>query len=429
MASGMSRYVVFDKIVPEGKALGYLDGRALFAVGPLPGEGAVVDIRRAKRTWAEAAVVDIPDSDRRRGPAREAHSLSCSPWQGVDYAYQLKLKEHILREVFSRPELNLDVAGLLPAPRQFGYRNKLEWTLVPDEADRLGLAFHARGSFRNFLPAPEGCVLGTDAMNAAARELVGQLNVFAREARQACDTLTVRQSQSTGELIAVLLLKSDVEADWGKLERGGLKGLGVVKKHGHGEYEVLWQTGLLELEEELAGVRMVYPWDSFFQVNVPVFAQALERILGEVPTGGKVVDLYGGVGTIGLPAARIACEVLGIEVVASSVALAERNGRLNGLENYRAQAVPSEKMDPGLLQGSDLIILDPPRAGLHAKVIEFLQVARPPKIVYLSCNPVTQARDLMLLKAGGYGLSPVTGFDFYPGTLHLESLVVLTRRA
>lgn len=420
----MAQFVKFDKIVPEGKALAHWHDKALFAVGPLPGESATVRITREKRDWAEGVVRQFAAvASPHRGPAHEDHYLSCSPWQGVDYQYQLELKRGMLAELFGRPGLELPVAEMLPSPRQFGYRNKLEFSLKPDERGRLELAFHERGSFRSLIAATQGCVLGSEAMNAAARAVMERLNEL--DVADIADTLTVRQSHTHGHVIVVVMVRESAARNWDRLVVSQAAGVAVARKVRHDTYETLWTHGNIELAETFGGVELAYPWDSFFQVNLPGFELALERILTHIQPGTKVVDLYGGAGTIGLPAARIAREVAGVEIVASSVALANRNALSNQLANYQALAAPSEKIDPTLLADADAVIVDPPRAGLHKHVIRLLLEARPRQIIYLSCNPVTQVRDIMLL-ANSYTPGAPTGFDFYPGTLHLESLAVLT---
>jgi 23S rRNA (uracil1939-C5)-methyltransferase len=157
-----------------------------------------------------------------------------------------------------------------------------------------------------------------------------------------------------------------------------------------------------------------------------MFEHALRDILDNVPSGARVVDLYGGVGTIGLPAAKIARSVVGVEINQSSVDLANLNAAKADIANYTAVAVPAERMDTRVLKEADCVIVDPPRAGLHQRVIGYLLEAAPKRIIYLSCNPVTQARDLMML-APDYRAESVLGYDFYPGTLHIETLAVLDR--
>lgn len=415
----------FDKIVPEGRALGHWQGMAVFAVGPLPGETAEVLLTRQKRTWAEAAVRQIIEPSAHRGPAREDHFLSCSPWQGVDYDYQAELKRAMLAESFVQHKLDIGTPEFITAPEPFGYRNKLEFSLQ-EQGGQLGLAFHERGSWRHLVSLPGGCALGSPAMNSVALELVKRLNKLGIGSD--ADTLTVRQSHRSGEIIAVLALHQEIKADWRDLLHEGLAGLVVWLPPRHGRPgQLVWSKGRDHLSEEIAGVKMDYPFDSFFQVNISMFEQALGRILAAAPNQGRITELYSGAGTIGLPLAARGAEVTGVEIVASSAELATANARLNQLAGYKAILSPSEKIDPALLDNTDCVILDPPRAGLHRRVITMLLEKLPRRIVYLSCNPVTQARDTALL-AERYRLSPVTGFDFYPGTLHLESLIVLDKK-
>src|SRR5664279_961988 len=141
----MKHSVEFVKIVGEGKALGYLDGRACFCAGPLPGETTLVETVKTKRNFTEATMLAVEQASVHRHEAREPHFLLCSPWQGVDYAYQLELKRGMLAEIFGRPELQLKVDDMVAAPEQFGYRNKLEFSLKRGAGVKLELAFHARG--------------------------------------------------------------------------------------------------------------------------------------------------------------------------------------------------------------------------------------------------------------------------------------------
>jgi tRNA/tmRNA/rRNA uracil-C5-methylase (TrmA/RlmC/RlmD family) len=413
----------FEKIVSEGKAMAHWHEKAVFAVGPLPGETARMRVTREKPTWAEAVVREFVETSVHRRQARETHFMSCSPWQGVDYDYQLKLKREMLAELFGRPGLELPVAEIVGSKQQFGYRNKLEFALRPGADGGVELAMHERGSVDGLVATPEGCALGSAAMNEVARAV--QTVLSSLEVAGVAEKLTVRQSSATGAVVAVVTLARRLKRDWSRLEVPEAAGVAAVYR-ARGGFERLWSWGELELSESLGGVELRYPWEAFFQVNVPVFAQALGRILARIVPDTRVVDLYGGVGTIGLPAARTALEVVGIEVSQAAVDLADRNAGRNGLVNYRAVAAPSESVSAELLARADTVVVDPPRAGLHSRVVEQLLAAGPRQIVYLSCNPVTQVRDLMRLMPE-YSPAPAVGFDFYPGTLHVESLVVLSR--
>ncbi|MDB5178807.1 MAG: rRNA m(5)U methyltransferase [Patescibacteria group bacterium] len=419
----MKHIVKFEKIVSEGKALGYLDGRACFVIGPLPGETAEVRVTKEKKNYVEAELEVVTVASKHRRPAAEDHYLACSPWQGVDYTYQLELKRQMLAEVFARPELKLPVAGMVAAPEATGYRNKLEFSLLTGADKQMSLAFHTRNSSTGLVALPKGCVLGSEAMNKAALGLLERLNTM--NISGYIEALTIRQSHTTGELLAVVALHQVPKRDWSDLMRPELASL-VVTRVRRGQHELVWHTGDLTLSDTVGGVELAYPYDGFFQTNVPMFERALEQIMAAVPQGARVVDLYGGVGAIGLPLAKRSSDVVSVEIDKPAVKQAEANARAAGLTNYRAVASMAERLDPMLLAKADCIIVDPPRAGLHERVVGALLDAAPKRIIYLSCNPVTQARDMMSLSEH-YRAKSVTGFDFYPGTLHLESLVILDR--
>ena len=417
--------VTFEKVVPDGNGLGRFDGKALFVPGVLPGETARVSVSGRKKTWARGQIIEVTQPSKHRHKASEAHFMSCSPWQGVEYDYQAQLKRSMLAELYSRPELTREVARFEQAPAASGYRNKLEFSVRTDEYGELSLCFHARGSYTELIDTPAGCVLGSEAMNDAA---LGVLDVLRRlDVADYAETLTVRQSVHTGGVIAVMQVKRAIKRDWPLLGSLGLQGVAVVRPNGDRTTTMLWSTGSMVLRERLGGLELDYPWDSFFQVNVAMFEKTLADVMAAVPAGGRVIDLYGGAGTIGLALAAQSSQVVGVEISTASVELAAANARTNAISNYRSVASAAERMDPELLTGADTVVLDPPRAGLHPRVIDYLLQAMPTRIVYVSCNPVTQVRDCLLLQAAGYEVGEPTGYDFYPGTFHLESLVVLAR--
>ena len=422
--TAMQQNVDFIKVVGDGKALGYLDGRPCFCVGPLPGEQAEIEVSKTRSKYIEANLGSITQASPHRQAAQEAHYLSCSPWQSVDYAYQLELKSHMLSEAVGRPGLGLEVAAMVPAPQPLGYRNKLEFALVSDADKQVQLAVYARGTDTP-VPVPEGCVLGSALMNAAALAVVEQINQL--NVSGYVQSLTMRQSQTDGKIVAVLGLHQRAKRDWSRLKLPELAGVVVSRVRPGHRHETIWWSGDTEIHETVGGVALRFPYDSFSQVNLPAFAGALERIQAAIPDTARVADLYGGAGTIGLPLAARVRSVLGIELDPTAVELANATAAELGLANYLAKSIAAERLDATMLKDIEVIIVDPPRAGLHGRVVDVLLETKAQTIVYLSCNPVTQARDLLAL-AQDYQAGPASGFDFYPGTLHLESLVILTRR-
>jgi 23S rRNA (uracil1939-C5)-methyltransferase len=414
--------VHFEKIVSEGKALGYFDGRACFCAGPLPGETAEVSLTRSKPRYSEAVLARIIQASSHRGTAREDHSLLCSPWQAVDYPYQLELKRGLLAEAAGRPELGLEVLGMTGSPEQWGYRNKLEFAL-DWHGDEVLLAWHERGQHDMLASTPEGCVLGSPAMNQAARAVAGRLPGL--DLAGTATTLMVRQAEDG--VVAIVGLRRKVRRDWKQLLGPELAGVVVAEVSAGHRYSHIWDSGMRTLSETVDGVSVRYAYDGFFQVNVPAFAQALADIQTQVPDRSRIVDLYGGAGSIGLPLARRAEWVRGVEIDRTAVELARDSAVAARVTNYTAESTPAEQLDGAVFEGSDVVVVDPPRAGLHRRVVDRLLQAAPSSIVYLSCNPITQARDLMLLMQS-YATDGVRGYDFYPGTLHVESLAVLRRR-
>ncbi|GAC1371733.1 MAG: 23S rRNA (uracil(1939)-C(5))-methyltransferase RlmD [Candidatus Saccharimonadales bacterium] len=420
----MTKTVTFEKIVGGGKAMGHADGKPCFASGPLPGETCVVELVKDKPGFAEAVVVSIADDSSRRSGAAEAHYLSCSPWQNVDYEYQLKLKKVILTEAFGRLGFEVPVKDLIKSTHLSGYRNKLEFSLKPVNG-QLELAFHARGSYEDLVVLPEGCKLGHPAMNAAALKLAKAAHAMKLDGY--IETLTVRRSEATGALLGHIALHQVPKRDWSDLKLAEFAGVVVSRVRRRVEHELVWTSGQTTLTEKVGGLELSYPYDGFFQTNIPMFEKILENIITEVPAAGRLIDLYGGVGTIGLSAAGKTGEVVGVEINASSVELAKENAASAGITNYRAIQSPAQRLDSKMLMEADCIIVDPPRAGLELRVVNEIMAAAPQKIIYLSCNPVTQARDWQLLSEA-YQTDGVTGYDMYPGTLHLESLMIFERK-
>ncbi|MBW4062000.1 23S rRNA (uracil(1939)-C(5))-methyltransferase RlmD [Candidatus Saccharibacteria bacterium] len=422
----MSERIAFTKVVADGQAMGYWHDKAVFVPGPLAGEVAEVEITNEKTKSAQGVVERYIEVSEHRSEAVEDHFAACSPWQGVAYDQQLEQKRGMLSEAFARPGLQLPIDDVIGADKPLGYRNKLEFKFVKTGTDQLGLAFHDRGSATKFVAAPAGCVLGSARMNEAAKRLAHLLGKMGLA--DLADTLMIRESQTGTGMVAIITLKSATTNNWLQLKLADLTGVAVIVKQRHNKIETLWSEGSLALGETIAGVEQFYPWDSFFQTNVPMFERALDRILDAIPHGSRVVDLYGGAGSIGLAAARSgALSVVGVDIVRASVEVARRNGKRNGLTNYRAIIATSERMDPAIIRSADVVIVDPPRAGLATKVVDTLIDCSPKRIIYLSCNPITQVRDLLLFQTGGYEVASPLGFDFYPGTLHLESLVVLIK--
>lgn len=425
--------VRIEKIVPEGKSLARLeDGKVVFVWGGLPDELIEINITKNKKNFAEGEIVEIVEKSPDRVEPAEDHYLICSPWQILPYAKQIELKKKLLAEAYlEMVGVEVRIEKFYESEEKYGYRTKMEYSFTQDEDGRIALAFHKRG-VNNEYEVIAGCKLGSDKVNAAAVKITEILNSLPGLGHKGLKSLTIRESKTTGQIIAILLFKfREYEihftlADLDGLVDGLVIGYSTIKSPISVITELRYQEGIDSLEEDVLGLKIRYPYDGFFQNNLPVFEQTLAEIKKATPECDKLVELYSGVGTIGLALANIAKEVSGLEISDSAVEYAEINMKLNKINNYSAVALPDHKITAEYLAGADVLVLDPPRSGLHPKTTAKIMEALPKTILYLSCNPVTQARDYALLK-DKYTLTRLLGFDFYPNTLHMESLLVLTR--
>lgn len=421
-----------EKVAHDGAALGIHEGKPVHVHGMLPGEEGIVEVYKKHGIYIGTLKELTRASESRKNP-EELHYLSCSPWQVMEYPLQAELKHAFLKELFGY-YADAPKVDFVPAEQFYGYRTKVEFSFcdrVGDTAIQLSLAFHERGGGSARLALPQGCALASAEMNKVARALLGKLRAEGYVARD-LKTLVIRESKGTGALLAILYAKKEDIPKFAVDDIPGLTGFLVFHSTEKSPASVptkeLWRWGSDMLTERVGDLAIAYSWDSFFQNNVPAFEAAMRSIADAVPKGANMLELYSGVGTIGLLLAERAKHVHGVEVIQGAVDSAKENAKKAGVTNYVAECIPAEKMDARLLDKKDVLLLDPPRSGLHPKVLAMIKEKLPPTVIYLSCNPETQARDYSAL-AGDYNIERITGFDFYPQTPHLESLLILNLRS
>jgi 23S rRNA (uracil1939-C5)-methyltransferase len=306
--------------------------------------------------------------------------------------------------------------------RRFGYRNKIEFSFYINDDDEINLSFFGRSSKRK-LPI-ESCELALPVINSVGKYILAWIreqNIPFRSLK----SLIIRGSQD-GKAIAALFMKDKLQLELPSLNTQ-LVGMQLIysthKSPASVITEMLQSAGEQEMHETVAGVDFAYGPHSFFQVYVPVFEKALAAIARHVPEGAQLLDFYAGVGSIGLPLAQHAKHVTLVESNAEAVEFAKKNIVQNTIKNAQAYCAPAEAMTE-LITSDKILILDPPRAGLHEKVVQRILETRPPKVIYLSCNVSTQARDLQML-TNDYKLTSLELFNFFPATPHIEGLAVL----
>lgn len=404
-----------------GEAFGHLpDGRVVFVPRGLPGERALVRVQQERRDFARAEVALIEQS----APGRVAapcpyFSAGCGgcSWQHADYALQLRLKERIVADQLRRIGHFEDAAELVrPAIGMLDpwhYRNQARFTV----GRRFGeMCFTYRSSHR--LLRVDHCWIVHPTINAILEAAQGRLDSLGRRIHQ----VSIRVGANTNQLLVSPALP-EVPAV---------------------------ESGQPFFEEELLGRRFRLEPPSFFQVNtrrearsvpaavartwlpLPVDGLSMAEVLAllvldrlEPETGAFIVDAYSGVGTFALLLAPLVGEVVGIEEARSAIRDAAYNGR--DLPNARFIQGKTEAVLPHLDQRPDGVVLDPARVGCHPDVLQALLSSRPRRVVYVSCDPSTLARDLRVLVDGGYALREVQPLDMFPQTYHVECVATLTR--
>jgi len=374
----------------EGHAIGRLDDLVVFAEYGIPGEEVVVEIYKKTATFANARVVEVLKASPYRVEAPCQYFGLCGGchWQHISYEEQLELKRHVVQEQLRRIGRfdTQPVNDTIAAENPWGYRNHLRLS-----AGRLGdIGFMRRGSHR-FLKVDK-CLIADPRINEAIALLQGK--------GAGLHQVELRAGVNTGELM--------VQPDMTDRESAAPPGSKVY-------------------HESLLGHEFQVSAPSFFQSNTPQ-AERLARLVREKldpQPDDLLLDAYAGVGTFAALFAADVREVIGIEESPAAVADAAVN--LAGLSNVRYIEGKVEAVLPELTEQPDAVILDPSRLGCHPDVIEAILRLAPRKLVYVSCDPSTLARDLRLLVDGGYELDDVTPLDMFPQTYHIESVANLRR--
>ncbi len=423
--------LAIEKIIYPGKSLGRSGGKTVLTDEGLPGETVEIEVLKEKSNFTEARTIRVQAPSAFRRSPRCAHYKACAPYQIMDDSLQIEVKTGQLRELLT----GMGGPGgseieVLPSPVLWNYRNKARfhvlWTsrggrpayYVPETRDRF-----IPVEVCHLIPPPIQSVIA-DALAAFKRPV------------SALREIEAKISGATGDILLNLHWKEtpagpDLDLVLTRLLEGHqMAGIVGIVAHG-GKVEEILHWGRDFIIDRVAGTEYQIGARSFFQINPHIFPFVLDEMRSALrdSRAATLADLYCGLGTFGLALSPLLKKVYFVESEPENIAFLKKNIRLNPSDALTICDGPAEEWMPWILdRGIDAAVLDPPRKGLDPSLIKRLNARPVPLVLYLSCNPSTLARDLKLF-GRSYQVAGIKGFDFFPHTPHIETLVVLKAKA
>lgn len=417
----------------------------------VPGQKVRFSINKIRKGKCEGRLLEVIEKSPVEVEPSCPHFGICGgcTYQNLDYPTQLAMKEKQVKDLVDSVCQNYEFEGIKGSPRQFAYRNKMEFSFGDEVKDGpLALGMHKRGSFYDIVTVDQ-CEIVDDDYNkilACVLEYFKEtdLSFYHKLSHQGyLRHLLVRKGQKTGEILIDLVTSTQsvpsLEGLKDRLLELELEGriVGLLNTLNDSLADVVQndETKILYGQdyfyEELLGLKFKISPFSFFQTNslgAEVLYETARSYVGE--TKDKVIfDLYSGTGTIAQMLAPVAKKVIGIEIVEEAVEAAKVNAALNNLDNCEFIAGDVLKAIDLVKEKPDLIVLDPPRDGIHPKALLKIIDFGVDRMVYISCKPTSLVRDLEVLQGRGYEVVKVVGVDMFPGTGHVETVVLLERKA
>lgn len=459
--------ITITDIAAEGKSIARVNDMVVFVPWAVPGDIVNLQVTRKKHSYCEATIIDFIEKSPLRITPKCNHFGICGgcKWQNLPYEEQLKAKEkQIFDQLFRIGKVELPKFNpILGSVKEYEYRNKLEFGfsnkrwLTKEEInnnleieDRNALGFHISGAFDKIYPIDK-CVLMDPLQNDirnTIRDYAIEKKLSFYDLKQQCGLLRdiVLRNSNTGEWMLIIQFRFDNEGDEVKAEKlmayiadkfPQITSLMYVNNQKcndtFNDLEVITFKGNDHIFELMEDLRFKVGPKSFYQTNTEqaYHLYSIARDFAGLTGKELVYDLYTGTGTIANFISKKAQKVIGIEYVPEAIEDAKINSQINGIDNtlfYAGDMKDILTEDFISVHGKpDVIITDPPRAGMHPDVVEVILKANPHKIVYVSCNPATQARDLQLMDEN-YIVKAVQPVDMFPHTPHVENVVLLEKR-
>ena len=425
-----------EKIIYEGFGLGHLDNRSLMVRKSVPGDLLKVDIIKEKKSYSLASIREIVRPSAERIVPKCQHFDSCGgcDHQNLTYQNQLKWKGQIFSETLHRSKIDCEILPILAGSEEsFYYRNVMRYFFDRKDNGNLTLSMHHCEDFSRLIPI-EKCYLQSEQANMIMDTVLKTLNSVHYNDLQ-FQQIRLREGKYTGELMVEIFTKSDNLPARDNLV-AELKNTGIVKSFYHcisqnnqiGGCQRRLLFGSPIIYEKIGKMTFQISPDSFFQTNSLGVANLYNQIkeLAEIQMGDSVLDLFCGTGTIGLYLATLAKSVTGVELVQNAVNDARANAKINKIGNCQFFCVDTDKFLEEDKHSYDLLIVDPPRSGLTRETIKNIRNREFRRLIYVSCNPATFARDIPLLESNHkLKLKRVQPIDMFPQTHHIECIGIL----
>jgi 23S rRNA (uracil1939-C5)-methyltransferase len=448
---GESLSLGIDDLAFGGEGVGRADGYVVFVPGGIPGDRVRVRLEQARARFGRGVIESIeePSPDRVEAPCPYFGRCGGCRLQHVAYPAQLAFKAKQVTDVLERlgDVSGFDLRPIMGATEVYGYRNKMEFTVTRSASGEVVIGLHEANRYDAVLDV-DRCLLQSDAMNALLREtrrffVEQRLSVYEQESGEGLlRFLMLREGRGTGETMVNVVTAAPAVSELAPLgERlrsrtpaasSVVMNVNPKKASVAAGVEEHLLGGRDHVREQVGGLTFQISANSFFQTNTAqaerLFAVVVEA--AALAGGETVLDLYAGTGAISLLLARRCQRVYGIELAQAAVDDAGRNAAANGIDNCAFLAGEVRFVLPSLIaQGvnAEVVVADPPRAGFHPKALRALVRLGPSRIVYVSCNPATLARDAGELVRSGYRLQWVQPIDMFPHTPHIEAVARLDK--
>ena len=444
-----------ESITNLGFGVGRVDGLVVFVSGLVSGDEADVRIIKVAPSYAVGKIETIIKKSENRCEDRcSIWGCSSCAYKNVTYAHELEIKKENVRQAFVKAGLSdVEIEKIIPSPTELGYRNKAQYPIAKDKSGEYVIGFYAPKSHR--VTEARECPLLPDVFSDVINELTRYFkkhNVSVYDEESGAGLLRhvyLRRGEVSGEILLTLVINGDSipkkEELISMLKEKFPSLVGILLNVNKEKTNVILGEKFITLYgrnyiyDTLSGVELKIGAPSFYQVNhgAAELLYAKARELAEPTKDDLLLDLFCGAGSIGLSMADSGCEIIGIEIIDNAVRCARENAERAGIKNakfYVGDATGTESLlknaerELGREIKPTIVVIDPPRSGCDEKLINYVSSLSPRRVVYISCNPTTLARDAAVFRKLGYEYGKVTAVDLFPMTGHVESVVALTRR-